>query len=63
MNSLHPLYARGRNLLLLTICLPKLLTVVALRGAARGNQPSHQYETWGASCTARRKLLSSEPVS
>jgi hypothetical protein len=35
MNSLRTLNVRRRNLLLLTICLPKLLTVVALeRGSA-----------------------------
>ena len=50
MDSLHHFYMRGRNLPLLTICLPKLLTVaVASRGAARGNQSSRQRETRGAS--------------
>jgi hypothetical protein len=36
MNSLRTLNVRRRNLLLLTICLPKLLTVVALRGGSAG---------------------------
>ena len=37
MNSLHPFYTQGRNLLVLTICLPKLLTdAVALEGQRGG---------------------------
>jgi hypothetical protein len=50
MNSLHHFYIQGRNLSLLTICLPKLLTDAdALRGAARGNQASRHGGTRGAS--------------
>ena len=48
MNSLHRLYMRGRNILLLTIRQLKLLTVaVASRGAARGNQSSRQARDTG----------------
>ena len=46
MNSLPPFYMGGRNLLLLTICLPKLLTLAcALRRAAQGEGSYDQMTT------------------
>jgi hypothetical protein len=50
MDSLQHLYAAARNISLLIICLPKLLTDIAKREGQRGGtRSSRERETWGAS--------------